>query len=153
MKISYTVLLLLVSLTSCVASRYELNDKGADKKFLVHYIKEQSKAGIISKKPLVVVDGFPLRYNDELKKGWLRRYKRDDIFSIRCVDVKGSTQIWGTRYGKDGAVIINIRRQRRPNNRDQKRIKKSSQTKPLLKRARFADKIVMDCGYEVTTNS
>lgn len=66
-----------IALSGCTENRYLLADKGKDKRFLIDVIKEVSAKGEISKKPMIVVDFVPYRYDVELKNKRLQLTKND----------------------------------------------------------------------------
>lgn len=92
---------------SCATNRYLLTDKGADRKFLVNIIKESSKYGEIQKKPIVVVNGTPYRYNHELKSTGLQVSKKE-IKNIEVLKKEVGLGIYG-ESAKDGVLLLTTR--------------------------------------------
>lgn len=104
MKTMYKVLTLVILLSGCVSNRYLLTDNGKDSKFLIEKIKEAQRTGDISKKPIIVVDGIPHRFDKELKQNRLQLAKKD----IKQVDVlkkEMGLKIYG-EAAKDGVLLI-----------------------------------------------
>lgn len=101
---TFLTVLLLAGLTSCVSKRYALEEKGGDVKFLQNKIKELSSRDEISRKPIVVLDGIPWRYNQELKNKRLP-LTASDIQEIHTLDKAGALQIYGDEASA-GVVMI-----------------------------------------------
>lgn len=100
-----TLLLILAFLiNSCSSNRYLLTDKGNEKNYLSKTIKEKSKSGEISTKPLIVVDGVPYRHNMELKNKKLDLSK-DEISTINVLKHDAGIAIYG-HYADGGVLII-----------------------------------------------
>jgi hypothetical protein len=81
-----------------------LLDKGKDKYFLANKIKEMAKNGDISKRPIIVIDGEPYRYDYELKNAKLK-ISKDDIKQIDRVKLDVGIKIYG-EAGKNGVLLI-----------------------------------------------
>jgi hypothetical protein len=105
MKFIVKLFLVSVLLFSCSSSKYLLEDENSkDKKFLINTIKEsKSKREIASNKPIIVLDGKPLRYNHELKEEKLHLQKSD----IKKIDVL-KKEVGISLYGDfaEGGVLI-----------------------------------------------
>ena len=104
MKTMYKLLTLVILLSGCVSNRYLLTDNGKDSKFLIEKIKDAKKIGDISKKPIIVVDGIPHRFDKELKENRLQLAKKD----IKQVDVLKKDvglKIYG-EAGEGGVILI-----------------------------------------------
>ena len=104
MKKRLSILFLIVFLSGCSSNRYLLTDKGRDKKFLISYINDLEKKGMISKTPIIVVDGLPLRFNKELKEKRLS-VSKNDIKQIEFLKHDSATKIYG-ESGKAGVLLI-----------------------------------------------
>jgi len=104
MKHIILIVCLLLLVASCSTSRYLLTDKGNDRYFLQNYIDDSAKTGIISKIPLLVIDGHPYRYDVELKKQKLN-LSRNNIANIDILKMKPSVSIYG-ESGRKGVVLI-----------------------------------------------
>jgi len=104
MRTIISVFIFTIVLSGCVTKKYFLQDQGSDKKYLVEYIKTNQASGELSKKPLIVIDGIPYRYDKELKEGNLP-LTRDNIGDIFIVSTEAGTQIYGD-YGKGGVILI-----------------------------------------------
>lgn len=96
--------ILLSLFSGCSTSRYLLTDKGKDKRFLVTTIKESIKTGEVKKKPIIVIDGKPYRYDFELKNDRLQISKRD-IENIEILKNNVGIRIYG-EFAKDGVLIV-----------------------------------------------
>ena len=108
-KILYmkTISILLISmfiLSSCSSNRYLLTDKGKDSKFLINTIKKSSASGEVKRKPIIVIDGKPYRYDYELKTEGLQISKKD-IKQIDILKKDVGVEIYG-EYAKDGVIIV-----------------------------------------------
>ena len=77
MKIIFRILILVVLISGCSGNRYLLTDKGKEKRFLIETIEVSTKTGEVSKRPMIVVDGVPYRYDKELKNKRLQLSKKD----------------------------------------------------------------------------
>lgn len=104
MKNHIYILVCIFLLSSCTSNRYLLTDKGQDGNFLIQRIKVLAKEGQISKTPILVIDGYPHRYEVELKKEKLN-ISKNDIKSIEILKSKTATNIYG-ESGKKGVMII-----------------------------------------------
>jgi hypothetical protein len=100
--IKLSILVLLIS--GCSSNRYLLTDKGKDKRFLIETIKEYSKKGKISKKPIIVVNGVPNRFDYELKNKKLQLSKAD-IKKIESLKNDVGIRIYGD-YAKGGVLVV-----------------------------------------------
>lgn len=96
-------------LISCSSSRYLLTDNNQDKKFLVDYIRDLENQGKITNKPLIVIDGLALGY-ENLKVNKIPLSKAD-IFKIDCLskDIQVATNVYGDR-GKSGVLLITTKK-------------------------------------------
>ena len=88
----------------CKSNRYFLSDSGKDKMFLIERINEMSEKGLISKKPIIVLDGVPLRFNHELKKKRLSLSKKE-IKSIQLIKKEVGIRLYGD-FAKGGVLVI-----------------------------------------------
>ena len=104
MKTIFKLLLIGLIISSCSTNRYLLLDKGKDKYFLANKIKEMAKNGDISKRPIIVIDGEPYRYDYELKNAKLK-ISKDDIKQIDRVKLDVGIKIYG-EAGKNGVLLI-----------------------------------------------
>lgn len=107
MKKIISILLFLLSLSIYSQNRYELLDEGKDKLFLSDSISKMAEKGMITDKPIVVVDGKPYRYQDlENEKLSLLKIEIDKIVAI---DKQKGINIYGN-YGEAGVLIITTNR-------------------------------------------
>ena len=104
MKQTILIVCLLLLVASCNTSRYLLTDKGNDRYFLQKCIDDSAKTGIISKTPMLVIDGHPFRYDIELKKQKLN-LSRNNITLIYILKIKNAVNIYG-ELGRKGVVLI-----------------------------------------------
>jgi hypothetical protein len=104
MKKITVISLMMFLLTGCSYNRYLLTDKGRDKKFLIQTIKNSSNTGEIQKKPIIVLDGKPYRYNYELKSQKLQ-ISKNDIQKIEVLKKKVGIEIYGD-YARDGVIVL-----------------------------------------------
>ncbi len=95
---------IILSVISCNPKTFTLKDKDYKKFFLDKEIKKGYKEGVLSKKPLVVINGVVFKYNENadtiaipLNKG--------NIESINLLNGKSAKAIFNE--GARGAVIIN----------------------------------------------
>lgn len=108
MKTISRLLILFTILTGCAEHRYLLTDKGKEKRFLIHSIKEASKKGQLTTKPIVVVDGTPYRYHKELKNNRLPLSK-DDIAQLDIVKKEVGVGIYGEE-AKSGIMLVTTKK-------------------------------------------
>lgn len=109
MKKFITLIILFISITTYSQNRYELNDEGIDKEFLADTISKMFTEGLITDKPIVVVDGLPFRYQDlETKK--LELYK-NEIVKLIAIDKQKGINIYG-KFGEAGVIIITTNRKK-----------------------------------------
>lgn len=104
MKNTIIILCLLLLVASCSTSRYELTGNGQERYFLQKRIDESVAVGMISKTPLLVVDGKTYRYNVELKKQKLDLSGKD-ITQIDILKWDKAMSIFGEE-GKMGVMLI-----------------------------------------------
>jgi hypothetical protein len=104
MKTTFKLFILVFLFTSCSLNRYFLTDKGNDKRFLVNTIKKSSSSGEIQKKPIIVVDGTPYRYDYELKSKGLP-FSKNDIKQIDILKKDVGIKVYGD-YAKDGVILV-----------------------------------------------
>jgi len=104
MKNTGLVLCLLLFVASCSTNRYELTDRGNDKLLLQKRIDESASTGMISKTPMLVIDGKPFRYDVELKKHKLK-LSHGDIARIDILKMETAVNIYG-EMGKKGVILI-----------------------------------------------
>ena len=91
-------------LPNCIGNRFLLQGEPEDVEFLSNYIKNLSKEKKVLKRPLIVIDGKPFRYNYELAKNSLP-IKRTDIYDIIILSLDKSVEIYG-EFGNQGALLI-----------------------------------------------
>ena len=107
MKKIISTLSFLLSFSIYSQNRYELIDEGKDKLFLSDSISKMAEKGMITDKPIVVVDGKPYRYQDlENEKLSLLKIEIDKIVAI---DKQKGINIFGN-YGEAGVLIITTNR-------------------------------------------
>lgn len=104
MKYISLIFCFLMMFASCSTNRYLLSDKGHDRYFLQQRIDESAKTGMISKTPMLVIDGHPYRFDVELKKQKLNLW-RNNIAQIDILKIQISVNIYG-EPGKKGVVLI-----------------------------------------------
>ncbi|MFM2292690.1 MAG: hypothetical protein RIS29_2503 [Bacteroidota bacterium] len=89
---------------SCSNNRYLLNDKGSERNYLVHKIEEYARKKLITKTPMLVIDGRVYRYKVELEKKL--KLSRSNIKYIGVLENNIATTLYGKR-GIKGVVLIN----------------------------------------------
>lgn len=108
MKHTILIVCLLLFIASCSTNtninRYLLTDKGDDRYFLQKCIDDSAKTGIISKTPMLVIDGHPYRNDVELKKHKLN-LSRNNITLIYILRIQYAVNIYG-ELGRKGVVLI-----------------------------------------------
>jgi uncharacterized protein YcfL len=104
MKHIQILFLVLLLFAGCAGNRYALMNKGDSRHFLENIILRESKTKHISKKPILVIDGKPRRYNVELKNKKLEMY-RYEIRNIDVLKLKTAVAIYG-KEGEKGVLII-----------------------------------------------
>lgn len=112
MKKIISAAFLLLSLSIYSQNRYELTDEGNDKLFLSDSISKMAVKGLITDKPIVVIDGKPYRFQDlENQKLELSKV---EIAKIIAIDKQKGINIFGN-YGEAGVVIVTTNRQKKNN--------------------------------------
>jgi hypothetical protein len=97
-------LFILVLLTGCSTNRYLINDNGVEDKLLITVVKTLSETKQISRKPLIVVDLKPYRYDKELKTERLS-LPVESIAEIELMAKDPGIGMYGTP-AKGGVILI-----------------------------------------------
>lgn len=111
--------ILLFLITGCVSNKYFLDDaKTEDKKYLTNYIAELEQKKETGSKPLIVVDGRPLRHDIELKSSKLG-FKKSNIekLDVMSKNSPNGKSIWGD-YANDGVVLVTTNLVKKTNSKD-----------------------------------
>lgn len=103
----FTFLFLFISVAVFSQNRYELSDEGQDKLYLSDSIANLAKAGKITDRPMVVVDGITHRYAD-LEKEKLALSKIE-IAKIIALQKQTGINIFG-KSGEPGVLIVTTNR-------------------------------------------
>lgn len=103
----FTFLFLFISVAVFSQNRYELSDEGQDKLYLSDSISNLAKAGKITDRPMVVVDGITHRYAD-LEKEKLALSKIE-IAKIIALQKQTGINIFG-KSGEPGVLIVTTNR-------------------------------------------
>jgi hypothetical protein len=93
----------LLSISIYSQNRYELLENGKEKLFLTDSISKMAQNGLITNKPIIVINGKPFRYQD-LEKQKLPLSKMA-IEKIVAIDKQKGINIYGT-FGEAGVIII-----------------------------------------------
>lgn len=112
MKKASLIILVIVIIYSCKSGNYMLSDTGEGKTFLVEQIDELVKKNLITKHPLIVIDGIEYRYDKELKKGKLP-ISKDDIASIDLVKPDKAKKIYS-----GGIILITTKSYKKQNSKE-----------------------------------
>lgn len=106
MKNLTALVAILILFSCCSSNRYLLTDKDKkDKKFLFTTIKEAKAKGEISSiKPIIVIDGKPLRYDIELKEHNLP-FSKSEIKEINILKRDVGIRIYGD-FAEGGVLVI-----------------------------------------------
>ena len=102
-----TVILCMSLFTACSTDRYLLSGSTDDNNFLIDKIKENVEMGLITNKPLIVIDGVPHRYSIELKEKPLE-LKRSQIRGIDVLKKDVGVKLYGEE-GKAGVVVVTVK--------------------------------------------
>lgn len=105
-KILY-LLLFAVIFSACTTNRYILLDKDQNKNFLIERIYNLAKEKIITKHPIIVLDGKAYRYGVELKKNKLP-ISKNDILKIDALKNEAAQRVFG-ESAKNGVLLITTR--------------------------------------------
>jgi hypothetical protein len=95
---------ILALLTGCSTNRYLINDNGVVDKFLINVLKTLSETKQISRKPLIVVDLKPYRYDKELKTERLS-IPVESIAEIDLMAKDPGIDMYG-KSAKGGVILI-----------------------------------------------
>jgi hypothetical protein len=104
MKKLFLILIFPLTFVACAPDQYLLTDKGSDRNFLRDQIQKQSATGVITDKPILVIDGKPHRYDVELKDHPLQLAKAD-IENIQVLKLPKAIEIYGDA-GRAGVLVI-----------------------------------------------
>lgn len=107
MKRLLIAILCLGLFAACSTDRYLLSGTGEDTTFLVNKIKTYSEMGVISYKPLIVIDGIVYRYSKELKEKPLE-LTRSQIRKIDILKKDVGLRIYGEE-GEAGVVVVTVK--------------------------------------------
>lgn len=101
----YLLILIAGLIVSCSTNRYLLIGNNQDKRYLIDYIDDLENQGKLTNKPMVVIDGLALGY-ENLKVNRIPLSK-NDIFKIDYLskDSEGAKNIYGER-GTNGVLLI-----------------------------------------------
>ena len=104
MKKHYTFIILTLLLSACSMNRYYLDDTKQDRTFLFEKIQELSRKGLISERPILVIDGIEYI---KLKKINLKSMKlsKSDIKNIELLKEEKALKIFGNA-GERGVLLI-----------------------------------------------
>jgi len=131
MKNFFILILSLFFLGSCSSGRYLLVGNKEDESFLVNKMKEERSKDLISKKPIIVLDGVPYRYDYELKDSTLN-ISKSEIKQIEILEREVGIKIYGD-FANDGVVVITTNRlQNQPENKVERKAKKSLEESKVL---------------------
>jgi hypothetical protein len=101
--LTYLIALCFI-LTACSTNRYLLNGSGRDRSFLIEQIKVAKNKGLVTNKPIIVLDGIPYRFSRELKNSSLNITK-SDIETIEILKINKAIGSYG-EFGKAGVMVI-----------------------------------------------
>ncbi|WP_207428313.1 hypothetical protein [Pedobacter sp. SYSU D00535] len=100
----YTFIFLTLLLSACGMNRYYLDDTKQDRTFLFQKIQELSKKGLISERPILVIDGIeyvnPKKINLKSMK-----LSKSDIKNIELLKKEKGVKIFGNA-GERGVLLI-----------------------------------------------
>lgn len=88
----------------CSTNRYLLINDIDNTDFLIDLIKDYSKQGLVGRKPIIVLDGIPHRYNYELKDSSFS-FVKNDVETVEILKEEAANRIYG-RFAKDGVILI-----------------------------------------------
>ncbi|WP_412985681.1 hypothetical protein [Pontimicrobium sp. IMCC45349] len=102
--------IILVLFASSCRNLYELSNDNKDRKYLIEFIKQRKKEGLITRKPLLVLNGEMIPY-DKLKECDLELYKSDidSIYAFFKKEDKGAVYIYGNE-AKNGVILIEVKK-------------------------------------------
>lgn len=103
MKKIFLGIISIISFSMYSQNRYELLENGKEKLFLSDSISKMAESGLITNRPIVVVNGIPFRYQD-LEKEKLPLSKVA-IEKIVAIDKQKGISIYGN-FGEAGVLII-----------------------------------------------
>jgi hypothetical protein len=110
MKTLIIAIISLLSFSVYSQNRYELQDEGADKLYLVTTISELAERKVITNEPIVVIDGVPFRFQD-LEKEKLP-LQRNEIQKIVPLERETGIKIYGN-FAEAGVLIITTNRKKK----------------------------------------
>ncbi|MDE5422855.1 hypothetical protein L3073_11605 [Ancylomarina sp. DW003] len=107
MKRLLTAILCMSLFMACSTDRYLLSGSADDNTFLIDKIKESQEMGLITARPLIVIDGVPHRYSKELKEKPLE-LTRSQIRKIDILKKDVGVRLYGDE-GKAGVVVVTVK--------------------------------------------
>ncbi|MFH6993016.1 hypothetical protein [Flavobacterium sp. FlaQc-48] len=110
MKNFTLIIISLLSFSIYSQNRYELQDNGKEKNYLSDTITKLAENKIITKEPIVVIDGIPYRFQD-LEKEKLPLSK-NKIQKIIAIDKQKGINIYGN-FGEAGVLIITTNKEKK----------------------------------------
>ena len=104
LQITFVLLLSIVLLNCCTYNRYLLSEDSRNQKLLIDEIKSRSKEGSISRRPMIVINETPYRFDVELKRYQLP-ITSDEIISIEVLENEIASLIY-KGYADNGVLLI-----------------------------------------------
>ena len=95
---------IFILLSGCSMNRYLINDNGVKDKLLINVVKTLSETNQISKKPLIVINLKPYRFNKELKASRLS-FPIESIAEMNLMAREPSIGMFGS-LGEGGVILI-----------------------------------------------
>lgn len=104
MKYIFFAMFFALLVSGCSMNKYYLDDTKPDKTFLVEKINEFQKEGLISKKPILVIDGIEYVSLKDINLTKMKLSK-DDIKSVELLKKPAALRIFGN-IGERGVLLI-----------------------------------------------
>jgi hypothetical protein len=101
-KVFIFAVLVVFTATSCISNRYLLSGDN-DRDMLKDLIRKGSKYGVMTKKPIVVVDGLPFRYGDLKQTPF--SFSKNEVKSMEVLKRETAVKIYGSE-GKNGCLLV-----------------------------------------------
>ncbi|WP_369753630.1 hypothetical protein AB3G34_05010 [Flavobacterium sp. WC2409] len=104
----FLTLIIAISFLSCSNRKvFVLKDANSEKFYLSDSINFRIDAGQLTSSPLIVIDGIPLKYKNELDTVYLPIEKKD-VYLLTFLGKKTASVIYGEN-GKKGVVLISTK--------------------------------------------
>lgn len=102
---NFSLVLVILLISGCTSNKYLLDDRDAEKKFLIRQIDQLEQENKITNEPLVVIDGIPLDKGNKIQEEF--SLTRGDIAGVDYIpkNSEAATSVYGEK-GKNGVLLV-----------------------------------------------